>query len=392
LARRQLLSLPLGDLLFHYIFKLFRGYILSRTKIFYSNKLGFSIPYPVLISIDDCGCNLIYDRYGLQYGVDIGVYERLSRLAYKFKTIFPCAFIIKFLDESSPLDSNYKDKLISFIRREHGKSIEFSFHGYHHELTSNAIGEFALIEDGELRSVPEEIQFESFNKSWILMDKLDLPKPKLFIPPYNLWTPKVTDHIASKFNVKWLSSPPIFSYGSLLINYGETGKLNSNLYFTPRVIIPIQHDDVTVNWRRRKTIPSISIHDVLRCSEPPHNIMTHIGNYLRNSVFNLIKDILEGGINELFLYIPRDSSDAFNQWLFYKYMYNGKVQLRSNDRLVKIRGEFKEQKSIKFTLKSINDLEFHGDGILGVEESVEGVFKKYSIETLNIFNLTVKSS
>jgi hypothetical protein len=327
--------------------------------------LGVTLPYPFLPVVDDCG----FRHTPNGFEVPIDTYRKISLLGRRMNTVLPCAFTTKYLEEGNP---NSLDKLTSIIQREHGTSIEFAYHGHIHDWNNESNGEFLRTIGNSICRVPEASQYESFRKSWRVIDRLNLPKPRLFIPSYNLWEKYVTDKVASKFGITCISSPRYVSIanGSARLDYGDTPLLPSGVYHVPRKSIGILSTDLRLGSLERIFVTNSCLRK-LHSDEPQHNVMTHIGNYI--FMLDLWTELFNRCMDSPYSYIPRDSRESFSQWLFYKQMRRMNATAEQRGGKIRLRGkiEAKPSDSHVLVLKSSNELAVEGHGITAVEQGRE---------------------
>lgn len=227
--------------------------------------------YPFFICVDDGGFPFIQDDIMLQKDpVPFVTYETILRLAKEFNLRIPIAFTMKYLDYQNisgfSQAISYAKKLIAFLE-ENCNYIEVAYHGLTHNY-QNQPGEFSP-------RIPQSIQEDHIKKSKKIFESFGWSFPEIFIPPYHLWWPGVTDKILKSFGVKYIITSP--------------KKKSRFLKVLPRGNLGIFSDDVNLKEgdikRVKKYLTINSLFSNLRyhhrlSNQPFHSYITHIGNFM----------------------------------------------------------------------------------------------------------------
>lgn len=228
--------------------------------------------FPFFICVDDGGFPFAQDDiFPSKDRITFAAYETIVKISKEFDLKIPVAFTMKYLDVSniSKLANpvSYAQKLIGFLKKN-DRFIEIAYHGLTHNWDGKP-GEFS-------KSIPWEVQKDHVLKSKKIFDDLGISFPKIFIPPYHLWNPNVTDKLLAGYGVKYLIS-------------SNVNRRSSNfLQCFPRGDIGLYSADTKISARQaekifKRTLPTDVFHMLfwyhrLRL-EPFHSYITHIGNF-----------------------------------------------------------------------------------------------------------------
>lgn len=243
--------------------------------------------YPVFVVVDDGGFPYVNANNPDNPGdtITFDAYTNILKLAKEFKIRIPICFTMQYLDIhnvsgcAQPL--SYATELVDLIKNNQ-EYMEVGYHGLTHQYKHH-IGEFYLLDIHA--PVPEEIQREHIYKSYLIFRDLGLDFPKLFVPPYHGWEPRVTDRILAEYGVRYLVSHLHLRFK------GQTYKWSNSRYLTllPRedmgiwnydINLPIDKLDEVKRWLVPRSLINIFLLSRRFVNKAVHSYMAHIGNFM----------------------------------------------------------------------------------------------------------------
>jgi len=242
--------------------------------------------FPFFIVVDDGGFPYVNPKRRRQK-IPIDAYETIVRLAKEFNTRIPVAFAMKYLDMhdvsgvGSPL--HYAEELLALIRKNND-AIEVAFHGLTHDIGDKS--EFGPTNEDV--SVIEDRQYDHVEKSRDVCKSLGLSFPKIFVPPYHIWQPGVTDRIVASFGGKYIISMRKIVLGSRTYLFEGS----DHMLFLPRLPIGIENEHTRLaadDLSLAKGILATDFRGIFKRFLPfsgsmAHSVMTHIGNFMPNNL------------------------------------------------------------------------------------------------------------
>jgi len=258
------------------------------------------------------------------------VYLEIVQIAEKNGIRIPVAFVLKHLDVDNisgvaePLP--YAQKLINLLI-ENQSQIEFAYHGLTHSYAGTS-QEFFLVSKNE--KVPASEQEKHLRLSLKIVKALGLPKPEVFVPPFNSWEEGVTDRLAAEYGLTQLVSVKKMKIG----DFNYSWNTSTHLEFLPRKPMGLYHwhmdidqgcymkmpilgvklAKIDVGWVKKSLITGRPSSILARQVDPSkvHSYMVHIGNFRNSTQFwnQLFKWIREASGMK----ICRNSVEAGEAW------------------------------------------------------------------------------
>jgi hypothetical protein len=281
------------------------------------------LPVPVFITVDDCGFPRVYPQNPQTPPVGYETYGCLLTLAKKYATRIALAFTTRYLDKSNisgkaqPL--TYLDRLMELLVRNQ-QYLEIANHGWIHDQKDHA-GEFYLLDIN--KPAPSELQEESIKKSSLIYQSWGLDFPRVFTPPYNAFTPGVTDRILFRYGCRYIISTPSLhanKYSPVWLDYssGMCFGADDTTPLLPRSWLGILAIHTNLNGMSLNSVKRELVMGYRRGRPLNPARMTHIGNFLPQNL-PFWEEAFQYVEESPFLYFPRDVAQAASQWLFLKY-------------------------------------------------------------------------
>lgn len=291
------------------------------------------LPAPVFITVDDCGFPRVYPNNPRTPTVGYETYQCLLSLAKKYATRIVLAFTTRYLDrdnisgQAQPL--SYLNELMELLIKNK-KHLEIANHGWIHDQQDHT-GEFYLLDDNT--PVPTELQEWSIKQSRLIYQSWGLDFPRVFTPPYNAFTPSVTDEILARYGCKYIVSTPTLhdnKYSPVRLDYRSImpGETASDTILLPRSWLGLLAIHTSLNGTSLNSVKRELVKGYRRGKLVNPARMTHIGNFLPQNL-PFWEETLRYVADSPFLYLPKDIAQAASQWLFLK---QGRLRLMKRGR------------------------------------------------------------